>query len=154
MNIENTVIQKLKPFNGNVFYIKREDLVPFSFGGNKARKAELFFKEIDSGDFDCVVTYGSSSSNHCRVVSNMCAAREMPCYIIAPLEASEPTFNSQMMKLFGAEITTVPVETVHDRPMRRHTQDAPPDSGGRLQECCKSRLYCFLCTRRDGRWSI
>ena len=88
-------------------------MIPFSFGGNKARKAKLFFKEIDKGDYDCVVTYGSSSSNHCRVVANECCRRRLSCYIISPEEVSEPTFNSQMMKMFGAEITTVPVECVH-----------------------------------------
>lgn len=98
----------------NHIYIKRDDLIPFSFGGNKARKAVLFFREIDAGDYDAVVTYGSSSSNHCRVVSNMAAARKLPCYIISPEEASEPTANSRMMKLFGAEITVVPVAQVHD----------------------------------------
>lgn len=98
----------------NQIYIKRDDLIPFSFGGNKARKAALFFREIDAGDYDAVVTYGSSSSNHCRVVSNMAAARKLPCCIISPEEASEPTANSRMMELFGAEITVVPVEQVHD----------------------------------------
>ena len=38
----------------------------------------------------------------------------MDCYIISPEETSEPTFNSQMMNLFGAEITTVSVSKVHD----------------------------------------
>ena len=94
--------------------MKREDLIPFSFGGNKARKAQLFFKEIDNGNYDCVVTYGSGSSNHCRIVANECCRRNMDCYIISPEEASDPTFNSQMMELFGAEITTVPVNQVHD----------------------------------------
>ena len=109
-----TIIQDLGEYKGNHLYIKREDLIPFSFGGNKARKAQLFFQEIDKGDYDCVVTYGSGSSNHCRVVANECCRRGMDCYIIAPQEASEPTFNSQMMELFGAEITTVPVSGVHD----------------------------------------
>ena len=98
----------------NQIYIKREDMFPFSFGGNKARKAFYFFREIDAGDYDAVVTYGSSSSNHCRVVSNMAAARKLPCYIISPEEASKPTFNSKMMELFGAGITVVPVAQVHD----------------------------------------
>ena len=114
MSIERTAIQKLEPFNHNDLYIKREDLIPFSFGGNKSRKAELFFREVDERKCDCVVTYGSSSSNHCRVVSNMCAQRGLPCYIISPEEASVPTFNSEMMALFGAKITVVPVEQVHD----------------------------------------
>lgn len=109
-----TAIQDLGEYKGNHLYIKREDLIPFSFGGNKARKAQLFFQEIDQGDYDCVVTYGSGSSNHCRVVANECCRRGMGCHIIAPQEASEPTFNSQMMEIFGAEITTVPVSEVHD----------------------------------------
>ena len=108
-----TIIQNLGEYKGNHLYIKREDLIPFSFGGNKVRKAKLFFNEIDKGDYDCVVTYGSGSSNHCRVVANECCRRRMGCYIITPQEASEPTFNSQMMALFGAEITTVPVGEVH-----------------------------------------
>lgn len=74
----------------------------------------MFFREIDAEDFDCVVTYGSSSSNLCRVVANQCAARSVPCFVIAPEEASIPTFNSKMMTLFGTEITTVPVDEVHE----------------------------------------
>lgn len=109
-----TPIQDLGEFKGNYLWMKREDLIPFSFGGNKARKAQLFFIEIDKGDYDCVVTYGSSSSNHCRVVVNECCRREMPCYIISPEEASEETFNSYLMELLGADIIRVPVSDVHE----------------------------------------
>lgn len=109
-----TPIVDLGEYKENHLWMKREDLIPFSFGGNKARKAQLFFQKINTGDYDCVVTYGSGSSNHCRIVANECCRRGMNCYIVAPLEASEPTFNSQMMKMFGAEITTVPVNEVHD----------------------------------------
>ena len=109
-----TVIQDLGDYFGNHLWIKREDLIPFSFGGNKARKAELFFHQIDAGGYGCVVTYGSGSSNHCRVVANECSRRGLPCYIVSPLEASEPTFNSRMTRLFGAETVTVPVNEVHD----------------------------------------
>lgn len=109
-----TIIQDLGEFRSNHLWIKREDLIPFSFGGNKARKAQLFFQEIDRGNYDCVVTYGSGSSNHCRVVANECCRRNMNCYIISPEETSESTYNRQMMTLFGAEITSVPVSEVHD----------------------------------------
>lgn len=107
-------IQDLGEYKGNHLWMKREDLLPFSFGGNKARKAQLFFQKIDKDNYDCVVTYGSGSSNHCRVVANECCKRGMPIYIISPEEASEPTFNSQMMEIFGAEVTMVPVTEVHD----------------------------------------
>lgn len=109
-----TLIQNLGEYRSNHLYIKREDLIPFSFGGNKARKAQLFFEAIDRGSYDCVVTYGSSSSNHCRVIANECCRRGMECYIVAPQEASERTFNSKMMELLGARIKTVPVNEVHD----------------------------------------
>ena len=109
-----TIIQNLGEYRNNCLWIKREDFIPFSFGGNKARKAILFFDEIDKGDYDCVVTYGSGSSNHCRIIANQCCRRGMECHIISPEEASEPTFNSRMMELFGAQITVVPVTQVHD----------------------------------------
>lgn len=109
-----TIIQDLGAYGSNHLWMKREDLIPFSFGGNKARKAQLFFREIDRGNYDCVVTYGSGSSNHCRVIANECCRRGMKCYIISPLEASEHSFNRQMMDLFDAEITVTPVEQVHD----------------------------------------
>ncbi len=120
MNIENMVQRFNTPLlyvdeiKGNQLYIKREDLFPYSFGGNKARKGFLFFKEIDKGGYDCVVTYGSSHSNHCRIVSNMAAARKMPCYLIGPREVSDITFNSRFMQMFGAEVTAAPVDRVHE----------------------------------------
>ena len=98
----------------NEIYVKREDLIPYSFGGNKARKAVRFFDEIDDGDYDCVVTYGSSHSNHCRVISNMAASRMLECLIICPKEVSDSTYNSKMMHIFGAEFKTVPLEDVHN----------------------------------------
>jgi len=108
-----TPIVDLGEFNGNHLFIKREDLIPFSFGGNKARKARLFFQDIDNGEYDCVVTYGSGSSNHCRVVANECCRRGISCYIISPEDEREYSFNSQLMNMFGANIIKVPVSIVH-----------------------------------------
>ena len=104
------IVKLTNPLNN--LYIKREDLIPFSFGGNKARKAYGFFEDFDAKGCDCIVTYGSSSSNHCRIVSNMARQRNIPCYIVAPEEASKPTFNSQLMDLFGAEFKVCPVKDV------------------------------------------
>lgn len=106
----NTPIQKL----GTNLYIKRDDLFPYSFGGNKARKGILFFEEIDKGDYDCVVTYGSSKSNHCRVIANLAAQRKMECYIISPQEQNDVTFNSRMISQFDAKIINVPTEKVSE----------------------------------------
>lgn len=108
-----TPIQKLSEnLNNNSFFIKRDDLFPISFGGNKARKALLFFKDLFAKGSDCIVTYGSSSSNHCRVIANIAAAKGIPCHIISPTKSSSPTSNSKMINLFGATITKCPVSKV------------------------------------------
>ncbi|MCR4788112.1 MAG: pyridoxal-phosphate dependent enzyme [Lachnospiraceae bacterium] len=109
-----TPIQNLDEYLGNELYMKREDLFPYCFGGNKARKALLFFEEIKKGKYNCVVTYGSGSSNHVRVVSNLCASMNIECHVIAPKEAYKVTNNSKMRELFGADVKVVPVDDVHD----------------------------------------
>lgn len=111
---ERTPIVPLCSYEENEIWVKRDDLLPFSFGGNKARKAELFFGEVDEGGYDHVVTYGSGHSNHCRVVANCCSARGIGCTVVAPKEASNPTFNSALVNLCGANTVTVPVDQVHD----------------------------------------
>lgn len=105
-----TPIQQLnEKIDNNHVYIKREDLLPFSFGGNKARKAKLFFNDIEKVKADYVVTYGSGSSNHCRIIANMAAAKSLPCLIISPKEAAQKTYNTEMIGLFGAKTIFCPV---------------------------------------------
>lgn len=99
--------------NQNQIYIKRDDLLPFSFGGNKARKAALFLQDIREKKADYIVTYGSGSSNHGRIIANMAASEGIPCLIISPEEASDYTYNKMMMEFFGAKILVCPVTDVH-----------------------------------------
>ena len=97
-------IYKLTEFASNELFIMRDDLLPYSFGGNKVRKALLFFQEIEAGNYDTVVTYGSSSSNHCRIIANMAAAKGRRCHIISTEGASE-SLNRKMVEIFHADIT-------------------------------------------------
>lgn len=111
--IEQTPIQKIQEdLNGNSFFIKREDLIGISFGGNKARKAALFFEDIKQKKADCIVTYGSSSSNHCRIIANIAAASKIPCCIISPIENNVVTFNSKLIDIFGAKVINCEVKDV------------------------------------------
>src|SRR5690554_5836551 len=108
----NTPTYKLnETINSNNIYIKRDDLIPFSFGGNKVRKAILFFKEIVEGNYDHVVTYGSSSSNHCRVISNLANVYNIPCTIIS-LSDGDETFNSRLVEDFDSNVILTDVENV------------------------------------------
>lgn len=115
ITIDATPIQKLNiRLNDNNIFMKRDDLIPFSFGGNKARKAKLFFEDLESQKSDCVVTYGSNSSNHCRIVANIAALKGIKCVIVSPIETSKFTYNSQMMGIFDAEIISCKVSEVKD----------------------------------------
>ncbi len=101
-------------YGANKLYIKRDDMIPFSFGGNKARKAAEFYKEIKDKDIDVVMTYGSNSSNHCRIIANMAAAMGLSCHIISPEENREILYNTRLVEQFGASIETCPVSQVSE----------------------------------------
>lgn len=111
--MNSTVIEKLnESVNDNAFYMKRDDLLPFSFGGNKARKALKFKEDIIEKKSDTIVTYGSSASNHCRVIANMAKLLGIKCYIVSPIENYKKTYNSQMIEMFEATIIKVALHDV------------------------------------------
>lgn len=91
-------------YGENEIYIKRDDLLPFSFGGNKVRKAQKFYKEIMEQKPDVLVTYGSSSSNHCRIIANLAKALGISCEIISPEENKHETPNSKIVAKLGAKV--------------------------------------------------
>lgn len=87
-------------------FIKRDDLIGFSFGGNKVRIAWEFYQDMIEKGCDCLVAYGSSRSNMCRALANLCSRYGIPCYVLTPREdvVEEGTFNSRMVEGFGAHI--------------------------------------------------
>lgn len=113
--ITPTPIQLLtENFQNNRFYIKREDLIPLSFGGNKARKAYYFLQEMEKQQANCLVTYGSSSSNHCRVIAAVAAAKGYPCLIISPSSQNTPTMNQQLVETLNAKLIFTPLSQVRE----------------------------------------
>lgn len=113
------IVEMSGDYGDNHYYIKREDMIPFSFGGNKARKAAEFYQEIKSAGADVVMTYGSNSSNHCRIIANMAAAMGLACHIISPEENREILYNTRLVENFGAVIETCPVTEVSQTIDRR-----------------------------------
>lgn len=81
-----TPIEKLENLSSCNIYIKRDDLIPFSFGGNKVRIAQEYFEDMARKKKNCIIGYGSSKSNLCRVISNMAYSKNIPCIIISPNE--------------------------------------------------------------------
>lgn len=110
-NSTKTPILYLERLQDNNIYIMRDDLLPFSFGGNKARKAVLFFREIEAQGCDIVVTYGSGGSNHCRIIANMAVSKGLGCHVIST-DAESNCANRRMTQQFGAVVHSCPVEQV------------------------------------------
>lgn len=108
-----STIYKLDNFRENDIYIMRDDLIPFSFGGNKARKAYNFFRKIIEGEYNYVITYGSASSNHCRIIANLAKKYNIPCTIISA-EKEHKTNNKFMCEMFGSEFIYCDIKEVKD----------------------------------------
>ena len=90
---------------GNRLYFKRDDLLPFSFGGNKVRIAQELFADMKEKGKDCIIGYGSTTSNFCRVLSNMACSQNIPCYIVEKKSnGSAFSFNSILVKNSGAKV--------------------------------------------------
>ncbi len=52
----NTPIQQLYTDNSdNTIYVKRDDLIPFSFGGNKVRIAKEFIDDMRDKNCNCMI---------------------------------------------------------------------------------------------------
>lgn len=89
--------------NKNEFYIKREDLLPFSFGGNKIRIAKEYLDDMIANGKDCIIGYGGTQSNLCRAIANLSVSeRYLPfvkeCIIVSPIEKEgEHSFNSAIV---------------------------------------------------------
>ena len=103
-----TPVYRLDSFcGGNEIWIKRDDLIPFCFGGNKARIAACFMDEMRKGSFSCMVGYGSAGSNLSRALACACAGAGMRCVIISPRDSGDCAtrpFNEYLVHMFGAEL--------------------------------------------------
>lgn len=111
---ETPIVKLSGEYSDNSIFVKRDDLLPFCFGGNKVRKAAEFYKEIKDSQADVVVTYGSNSSNHCRIIANMAKMMGLECHVISPEGNGKILFNTQMVTDFGASIEVCPVQSVSE----------------------------------------
>ena len=63
-------------------YVKRDDLLPGSGGGNKTRKLEFCIADaLDQGK-DSIITCGAVQSNHCRLTAAWSAKEGLDCHLV------------------------------------------------------------------------
>ena len=88
--------------------VKRDDAIPFAFGGNKVRKMRLVGADAVARGADTLITAGGVQSNHARVTAATAATLGMDCILVVngapPLPA---TANALLDALLGAKIKYV-----------------------------------------------
>jgi len=88
--------------------VKRDDAIPFGFGGNKVRKLAFVGAQAVADGADALVTTGGIQSNHARVTAAVAATLGMQCVLIANGTRQErPTANALLDALLGADVRYV-----------------------------------------------
>lgn len=111
-----TPIEKLDRFSealgGPEIYIKRDDLLGLSAGGNKTRKLEFLVADAISQGADTLITCGAVQSNHCRLTLAAAVKEGMKCRLILEERVAgsyneDASGNNFLFKLLGVESITV-----------------------------------------------
>ena len=90
---------------GPQLLVKRDDAIPFGFGGNKVRKLQMVAVAAMNAAADTLVTVGGIQSNHARATAAVAAKLGMRCVIIANGKPPERvTANALLDQLLGADV--------------------------------------------------
>ena len=101
----------LGPYN---VYIKRDDLLGLTAGGNKTRKLEFLVAEALSQGADTLITCGAVQSNHCRLTLSAAVKEGLKCRLVLEERVAgsydpEASGNHFLFRLLGVEeIKVVP----------------------------------------------
>lgn len=132
-----TPIEELSRFRealggGPRLFVKRDDAIPFGFGGNKVRKLEYVAADAIAKGSDTLVTVGGVQSNHARATAAVAAKFGLHCtLVINGQKPEQPRANALLDALLGADIEYIASRQERDagvdRTMRRlHDQGLKP----------------------------
>ena len=111
-----TPIEKLENFSkalgGPTIYIKRDDLLGLTSGGNKTRKLEFLMADAIAKGADTILTCGAVQSNHCRLTLAAAVKEGLKCQLILEERVKgsykpEGSGNNFLFNLLGVEDTFV-----------------------------------------------
>ena len=111
-----TPIEKLthltRHLGGPEIYVKRDDLLGLTAGGNKTRKLEFLVADALAQGADTLITVGAVQSNHCRLTLAAAVREGLKCRLV--LEQRVPgsydpkaSGNNFLFDLLGVEGVTV-----------------------------------------------
>jgi D-cysteine desulfhydrase len=122
-----------KAVGGPNIYIKRDDLLGLTAGGNKTRKLEFLVADALSQGADTLITCGAVQSNHCRLTLAAAVKEGLKCRLI--LEERVPgSYNPQssgnnlLFRILGVEkIEVVPAGSDMMAAMSKTADDLSKD---------------------------
>jgi len=89
-------------------FVKRDDAIPFGFGGNKVRKLALVAAKAKTDGADTLITAGGVQSNHARATAATAAKLGMHAILVANgTPQAKPSANALLDRLLGAEVVHV-----------------------------------------------
>lgn len=98
--------------------IKRDDALPFGFGGNKVRKLAFVAARARDEGADTLITAGGVQSNHARATAAVAAKLGMHAVLVANgAQAAHYSANALLDRLLGAEIVYVASRDDRERMM-------------------------------------
>ena len=105
---------------GARIFVKRDDAIPFGFGGNKIRKLSVVVAQAIADGADTLITVGGVQSNHARATAATAAKLGLRCHLIANgTRPDKLTGNALLDSLLGAEVEYVVSRTDRVPTMRR-----------------------------------
>lgn len=91
---------------GPEIFVKRDDQTGLATGGNKTRKLEFLIAQALGQEADCVITAGSTQSNHARQTAAGAARYGLASHLVLYAPGGEPPTqlngNLLLMQLIGA----------------------------------------------------
>jgi D-cysteine desulfhydrase len=120
---------------GPNIYIKRDDLLGLSAGGNKTRKLEFLMADALAQGSDTIITTGAVQSNHCRLTLSAAVKEGLKCRLLLEerVEGSydeDASGNNLLFRLLGAEsIEVVPGGTDLNERMQKMADEVAAGGG-------------------------
>jgi 1-aminocyclopropane-1-carboxylate deaminase/D-cysteine desulfhydrase-like pyridoxal-dependent ACC family enzyme len=103
-------LSRLREALGGTFtlLVKRDDAIPFGFGGNKVRKLQIVAAQALAEGADTLITTGGLQSNHARATAAVAARLGLGCVLVANgTPPAKLTANALLDRLLGAEVRYV-----------------------------------------------